>query len=101
MADTKRGKDGMLGPYRLGRRHGSKGSEMEEPGRLYEAHNVHTDAPALVLVPGPGECGSPKRTGRYVSRPRPGRPTWRWRWSRRRPREGWGDWRGCSRCSPA
>lgn len=60
MADTKRGKGGMLGPYRLGRRHGSRGAEVEEPGRLYEAHNVHTDAPALVLVPGPGECGEPE-----------------------------------------
>lgn len=55
MADTK---DGRLGPYRLGRRHGSKDPEME--GRLYEARNEHTDAPALVLVPGPGECGKPE-----------------------------------------
>ncbi|HZI08380.1 MAG TPA: hypothetical protein VEZ71_30455 [Archangium sp.] len=54
MADTK---DGRLGPYRLGRRHESKDPEM---GRLYEAHNVHTDAPALVLVPGPGEGGAPE-----------------------------------------
>jgi len=57
MADAKHGKDGRLGPYRLGRRHGSKDPEM---GRLYEAHNVHTDAPALVLVPGPGEGGAPE-----------------------------------------
>lgn len=54
MADAKHGR---LGPYRLGRRHASKDPEM---GRLYEAHNVHTDAPALVLVPGPGEGGEPE-----------------------------------------
>ena len=60
MADAKRGKDGRLGPYRLGRRHKSKDPEMEELGRLYEAHNVDTDASALVLVPGPGECGEPE-----------------------------------------
>lgn len=58
MADTKNGKDGRLGPYRLGRQHGSKDPEME--GRLYEASNEHTDAPALVLVPGPDECGKPE-----------------------------------------
>lgn len=73
MADTRRGKDGRLGPYRLGRRHGSRGAEVEEPGRLYEAHNVHTDAPALVLVPGPGECGEPEEdwTVRVTAQSRP------------------------------
>ncbi|MCY1072996.1 hypothetical protein [Archangium lansingense] len=71
MADTRRGKDGMLGPYRLGRRHGSNGSEVE--GRLFEAHNVHTDAPALVLVPGPSECGDPEEdwTLRVTAQARP------------------------------
>jgi hypothetical protein len=72
MADAKRGKDGRLGPYRLGRRHGSKGSE-EDLGRLYEAHNVHTDKPALVLVPGPGECGASEEdwSVRVTTRDRP------------------------------
>jgi hypothetical protein len=62
MEDAKRGEDGRLGPYRLGRRHRSKNPEMEELGQLYEAHHVHTDAPALVLVPGPGpgESGEPE-----------------------------------------
>jgi hypothetical protein len=53
MTDAKRGKDGRLGPFRLGRRHRSEDPQMGELGRLYEARNVHTDAPALVLVPGP------------------------------------------------
>jgi hypothetical protein len=60
MTDTRRGKDERLGAYRLGRQHGSEDSEREDLGRLYEARNVHTDAPALVLVPGPGECGAPE-----------------------------------------
>ncbi|HEX8434211.1 hypothetical protein [Archangium sp.] len=60
MADAKRGEDGRLGAYRLGRRHGGKNPESEDLGRLYEAHNVHTDAPALVLVPAPGVSGEPE-----------------------------------------
>lgn len=60
MADAKRGKDGRLGPFRLGRRHESRDSESEDLGRIYEARNEHTDAPALVLVPGPDECGRPE-----------------------------------------
>jgi hypothetical protein len=73
MADAKRGKDGRLGPYRLGRRHGSKDSEMEDLGQLYEAHNEHTDSPALVLVPGPDECGMPEEdwTVRVTTQARP------------------------------
>ncbi|HZH77051.1 MAG TPA: protein kinase [Archangium sp.] len=47
MAKAKRGR---LGPYRLGRQHRSW--TLEELGQLYEAHNVHTGAAALVLVPG-------------------------------------------------
>lgn len=61
MADVKRGKGGTLGPYRLGRRHGSKNPEREELGRLYEARNEHTDASALVLVPAPGVCEEPEQ----------------------------------------
>jgi hypothetical protein len=60
MADAKRGKDGRLGPYRLGRRYGSRNPEQAELGRLYEAHNEHTDASALVLVPAPGVCEEPE-----------------------------------------
>ncbi|MGZ3457043.1 MAG: hypothetical protein ACXU86_00915 [Archangium sp.] len=33
---------------------------MEDLGRLYEAHNVHTGAPALVLLPGPEACAEPE-----------------------------------------
>ncbi|KFA91722.1 hypothetical protein [Archangium violaceum] len=72
MADAKHGKDGRLGPYRLGRRHGSKGSEGEL-GRLYEAYNVHTELPALVLVPGPDEGGASEEdwTVRVTAREQP------------------------------
>jgi len=60
MADAKRGKDGRLGPYRLGRRHGSTGPEMDDLGRLHEAHNEQTGAPGLVLLPGPSASGVPE-----------------------------------------
>jgi len=33
MANAKRGMEGMLGSYRLGRQHESKGQEMEDLGR--------------------------------------------------------------------
>jgi hypothetical protein len=42
-------KSGRLGPYRLGRR--LRKWTLKELGRLYEARNVYTGAPALVLVP--------------------------------------------------
>jgi hypothetical protein len=60
MANAKRGMEGMLGFYRLGRQHESKGQEMEDLGRLYEAHNVSTGEPSLVLLPGPGTSGAPE-----------------------------------------
>lgn len=60
MTDAKRGKDGRLGPFRLGRRHRSEDPQMGDLGRLYEAHNEHTGAPALVLLPGPDSCGEPE-----------------------------------------
>jgi hypothetical protein len=60
MADAKRGKDGMLGPYRLGRQHQGKGGDMEDLGRFYEAHNMDTGEPAMVLLPGPGASGEPE-----------------------------------------
>lgn len=73
MADAKRGKEGMLGPYRLGRQHESKGPEMEDLGRLYEARNVRTGAPALVMLPGPSASGEPEEdwTVRVTSQARP------------------------------
>lgn len=60
MADAKRGKAGRLGPYRLGRRYGLMDPEMEDLGRLHEAHNMLTDSPALVLLPGPSASGVPE-----------------------------------------
>ena len=60
MADAKRGKDGMLGRYRLGRRHESTGPEMDDLGRLHEARNEHTGAPATLLLPGPSASGVPE-----------------------------------------
>jgi len=37
MADAKRGKDGRLGPYRLGREHGRKDSGLEDLGQARRA----------------------------------------------------------------
>ncbi|AKI99379.1 hypothetical protein ATI61_109418 [Archangium gephyra] len=50
MADESLFKGGRLGPFHLGRRYKHKelGAGL---GRLYEAHNVHTGASALVLMP--------------------------------------------------
>ncbi|WP_309892574.1 hypothetical protein [Archangium sp.] len=53
MADAKHGKDGLLGPYQLGRRHESRNPELDDLGRFYEARNVNTGKSALVLLPGP------------------------------------------------
>lgn len=73
MADAKRGKDGRLGPYRLGRQHKSTDPGLGNPGRIYEAHNEHTDAPALVLVPEPGEFDESEEdwTVRITAKARP------------------------------
>jgi hypothetical protein len=48
MSDTIPGGDTKLGPYRLGRRLWKTDPEL---GRVYEAHNTETGAPALVLKP--------------------------------------------------
>lgn len=50
MAEEPPFKGGRLGPFHLGRRYKHKdlGAGL---GRLYEAHNVHTGASALVLMP--------------------------------------------------
>ena len=52
MADTGFFK-GWLGPFKLIRRYTSRKPEpgSDDLGRLYEAHNVLTDKPALVLIP--------------------------------------------------
>jgi len=43
---------GLLGPFRLLRRYTSRHQKPgEDPGRLYEAYNVLTENPALVLIP--------------------------------------------------
>jgi hypothetical protein len=60
MADAKRGKAGMLGRYRLGRRQESTGPELDDLGRLHEARNEHTGAPATLLLPGPSASGVPE-----------------------------------------
>ena len=49
MTDKRAWKGGRLGAFHLGRRYKDVGADL---GRLYEAHNVHTGAPALVLMPG-------------------------------------------------
>ena len=53
MADAKHGKDGLLGSYRLDRRHESRNPELDDLGRFYEARNVDTGKLALVLLPAP------------------------------------------------
>ena len=57
MADASHVKNGRLGPFQLDRRYRLKGKDRDDflgtdLGRLYEAHNVHTGAPALVVLPG-------------------------------------------------
>jgi len=42
---------GWLGPFKLIRRYTTRKPESGELGRVYEAHNVLTDKPALVLIP--------------------------------------------------
>ena len=55
MANEKHWKGGRLGPFHLGRRYKDmKAALGADAGRLYEAHNVHTGASALVLVPSLG-----------------------------------------------
>ena len=53
MADTGFFK-GWLGPFKLIRRYASRKQEpgTEQPGRVYEASNVLTGKPALVVLPG-------------------------------------------------
>lgn len=48
MSDTSRRSNHTLGPYRLGKRLWKTDPEL---GRIYEAYNLETGAPALVLKP--------------------------------------------------
>ncbi|MCY1083275.1 protein kinase [Archangium lansingense] len=53
MSDTPEWDGGKLGPYFVGKRHRGTGMGL---GRLYQAHNSETGAPAVVLMPGhPGD----------------------------------------------
>lgn len=53
MSDTPEWDGGPLGPYRVGKRHRGTGLGL---GRLFQAHNTETGAPAVVLMPGrPGD----------------------------------------------
>ncbi|WP_257453095.1 hypothetical protein [Archangium lipolyticum] len=49
MADEKTWKGGRLGPFHISKRYKNVAVDL---GRLYEAENIHTGAPALVLMPG-------------------------------------------------
>ncbi|WP_309892399.1 hypothetical protein [Archangium sp.] len=51
MADEKHWKGGRLGPFHLGGRYKNVGTDL---GRIYAAHDVHTGAPGLVVMPGTG-----------------------------------------------
>lgn len=57
MTDASQVKNGRLGPFQLDRRSRHKDKDRDDLlgndlGRVYEAHNVHTGAPALVVIPG-------------------------------------------------
>lgn len=53
MSDTPEWDGGQLGPHRVGKRYRGTGLGL---GRLYQAHNTETGAPAVVLMPGrPGD----------------------------------------------
>jgi hypothetical protein len=56
MTATKKG--GRLGPFQLGKRHKHASAEL---GHIHEARNVHTGAPALVMLPGPRPTWGPKK----------------------------------------
>jgi hypothetical protein len=49
MADKAPWKGGRLGAFHLGRRYKDIGTDL---GRVYEAHDVHTGASAVVVMPG-------------------------------------------------
>jgi hypothetical protein len=49
MADKEPWMGGRLGAFHLGRRYKDLGADL---GRVYEAHDVHSGAPAVVVMPG-------------------------------------------------
>jgi hypothetical protein len=51
MADKATWKGGRLGAFHLGRRYKDIGADL---GRVYEAHDVHTGEPAVVVMPRQG-----------------------------------------------
>lgn len=55
MADTSHLKGGRVGPFQIDKRYRNKDQDDlgTDLGRIYEAHNVHTGAPALVVVADP------------------------------------------------
>ncbi|OJT17015.1 hypothetical protein BO221_47210 [Archangium sp. Cb G35] len=56
MADSASWKGGRLGAFHLGRRYKDIGAGL---GRVYEAHDVHTGASAVVVMPGQGADWEP------------------------------------------
>jgi hypothetical protein len=61
VADEKTWKGGRLGPFNIGRRYRNVGVDL---GRIYAAENVHSGAPALVVVPGARADWEPKESWR-------------------------------------
>ncbi|HEX8818646.1 MAG TPA: hypothetical protein VF794_01870 [Archangium sp.] len=59
MTATTKKKGGRLGPLQLGRRCKHAAAEL---GHIHEARNVHTGAPAMVMMPGPRPTWGPKKT---------------------------------------
>jgi len=57
MTATKK-KGERLGPFQLGKRHKHAAAEL---GHIHEARNVHTGAPAMVILPGPRPTWGPKK----------------------------------------
>ena len=57
MADASHIKNGRLGPFQLLGRYKLQDKDRDDLlgtdlGRVYQAHNVHTGAPAVVVLPG-------------------------------------------------
>jgi hypothetical protein len=61
MADKESWKGGRLGAFHLGRRYKDIGADL---GRVYEAHDVHSGAPAVVVMPGQGSGWEPTEAWR-------------------------------------
>jgi hypothetical protein len=61
MADKTPWMGGRLGAFHLGRRYKDIGADL---GRFYEAHHIHTGAPAMVLMLGAHAEGEPSEAWR-------------------------------------